>query len=225
MAKITFHGHAFLEIEHGGKIILIDPFVEGNIHNDLDANEIKCDYIILTHGHGDHYGSCIEIAKKNDATIIAVFELAENVTRKGCNAHAMQIGGSYSFPFGKVKFTIAHHSSSTPDGEYTGEAAGVILTLGDKIIYHAGDTGLFYDMKLIGDMNKIDHAFLPIGDNFTMGIDDAVKAAEFINASVVTPVHFDTFDVIKSDPEEFKRKIESIGKKCLIMNPGDTIEL
>ena len=137
----------------------------------------------------------------------------------------MHIGGAHNFDFGKVKFTIAHHGSMTPDNQYAGEASGVLITIDNKIIYHTGDTGLFYDMKLIGEINKIDYMLLPIGDNFTMGITDAVKAVEFVNPKIAIPIHYNTFPVINSDPQEFKKQLEDIGKNCRIMNFGEEIEL
>jgi L-ascorbate metabolism protein UlaG (beta-lactamase superfamily) len=137
----------------------------------------------------------------------------------------MHIGGSRKFDFGTVKFTIAHHGSITPDGQYAGEAAGVILNIDGKTIYHTGDTGLFYDMKLIGEMNSIDYMFVPIGDNFTMGIDDAVKAVEFVKPKVVIPIHYDTFGIIEADPNVFKEKVEAISFKCYIMKFGEEIEI
>ena len=223
--KITYYGHAFVQLENDGNSVVIDPFITDNPACKIKPNDVKCNFIILTHGHSDHYGDTIEIAKKNDALVIATFELAEHAGKSGAKVHHMNLGGAYNFPFGRLKLTLAHHSSSAPDGTYTGEAAGVLITIDGKTIYHAGDTALFYDMKLLGGMNKIDYAFLPIGDNFTMGIEDAVKAAEFINASTVTPVHYNTFDVIKANPDDFKKKVESIGIKCNIMNPGDVVEL
>ena len=227
--KAIFHGHAFVELrihaENKDYTVLIDPFITGNSLCDVKIDDLKCDYIILTHAHGDHYGDTEEIAKKNDATVISTFEICDYVAAKGLKAHHMNHGGANSFPFGKVKFTLAHHTSSFPDGTYGGNPAGVIISNDGKVIYHAGDTALFYDMKLIGEMHNINLAFLPIGDNYTMGIDDAVKAAEFIGADIVVPVHFDTFDVIRTDPQEFKKKIESIGKKCAVLNPGDEIEI
>jgi L-ascorbate metabolism protein UlaG (beta-lactamase superfamily) len=225
MNKIIYHGHSFTELHLKGKKILIDPFISGNPLCDIAADDMSCDYIILTHGHGDHLGDTIEIAKKNKATAIATAELAYYLRDKGVTAHDMNLGGSHAFPFGTVKLTIAHHSSSTPDGVYAGDPAGVIIDSENKIIYHAGDTALFYDMKLIGEMHRINYALLPIGDNYTMGIDDAVKAAEFLNAKTVIPIHYNTFDVIRADAEEFKRKIESIGKKCIVMKPGSSIEV
>jgi len=225
MTKLIYHGHSCIEIQHNEHTIFIDPFIEGNPLSDLKVEEVKCDFIILTHGHDDHFGSTLEIAKKNDALVITMVELSDYLYSKDIKTHGMNLGGSFNFPFGRVKMTIAHHSSSTPNGVYTGAPAGVILTMGEKNIYHAGDTALFYDMKLIGEMNKIDYAFLPIGDNFTMGIDDAVKAAEFLNADTIIPIHYNTFDVIKADPNEFKRKIESIGKKCSVLKAGESINL
>jgi L-ascorbate metabolism protein UlaG (beta-lactamase superfamily) len=225
MPKLTYHGHAVFEIKGSRHNIVIDPFFNGNTHAKIKPSEVKADYIVLTHAHGDHLGDAFEIAKNNNATIIAVNELANYAAEKGCKAHNMHIGGGYSFPFGRVKFTIAHHGSSSPDGRYMGEPAGVVITIDGKSIYHAGDTGLFLDMKLIGEMTPLDAALVPIGDNFTMGIDDAVKAIEFLNPKLAIPMHYDTFDIIKADPEEFKRKVESIGKKCTVIGFGECIEI
>jgi L-ascorbate metabolism protein UlaG (beta-lactamase superfamily) len=137
----------------------------------------------------------------------------------------MHIGGGYNFDFGRVKFTIAHHGSQTPDGVYAGEPAGMIISVDGKNIYYTGDTALFYDMKLIGEMNKIDYMLLPIGDNFTMGIEDAVKAVEFVHPTVAIPVHYNTFPVIQANPDEFKTKVEKIGRKCLVLKYGEEITL
>lgn len=223
--KIIYHGHSFVQIENNNYSILIDPFVTGNPTAITNIDNLKCNFVILTHGHGDHISDAIAIAKKYRAKVISSFEIANYAGKFEVGAHPLGIGGGYNFPFGRVKLTIAHHSSSFPDGSYAGNPAGVIITTDGKTIYHAGDTGLFYDMKLIGEMHKIDCAFLPIGDNFTMGIDDAVKAAEFINAEITVPIHFNTFDIIKANPEDFKKKVESIGKKCRIINIGDSIEI
>jgi L-ascorbate metabolism protein UlaG (beta-lactamase superfamily) len=170
-------------------------------------------------------GNAFEIAKNNNATIISVFELSNHVEQNGLKTHGMSIGGGHNFPFGRVKFTIAHHSSSTSDGKYMGDPAGIVLNVNGKNIYHAGDTGLFLDMKLIGEVNSIDIAIVPIGDNFTMGIDDAVKAVEFLNPKLAVPMHFNTFDVIQVDPNEFKRKVESIGRNCTVIPFGESIEI
>lgn len=231
MNKIIYHGHSFVEIKHDEYIIYIDPFIEGNPLCDIKIDDAVCNYIILTHGHNDHVGNTIELARAKDVKVIGMVELCDYLESKGVKTHGMNLGGAYNFPFGRVKLTLAHHSSSITyenqlgeyEYHYTGNPAGVILNIGEKTIYHAGDTALFYDMKLIGEMNKIDYAFLPIGDNFTMGIDDAVKAAEFLNAGTILPVHYNTFEVIEVDVNDFKRKIESIGKKCVIMKPGDEL--
>lgn len=224
MTRIVYHGHSFVELQADKDCIYVDPFIKGNTLCDIKLEDARCSYIILTHGHSDHFGNTVEIAKANDALVIGMVEIIDYLDGKGVKGHGMNLGGTRGFPFGKVKLTPAHHSSSLPGGIYAGNPSGVIINTGGKTIYHAGDTALFYDMKLIGEMNKIDYAFLPIGDNFTMGVDEAVKAAEFLNAGVVIPIHYNTFDVIKADAEEFKRKIESVGKKCLIMKSGEMFD-
>ena len=223
--KITYHGHSFVQIENDKFSIVIDPFISGNPVVKTPVDKVKCDYIILTHGHGDHISDAVEIAQKNDATVIAMFEIANFAAKNNLKNHPLSIGGGFNFPFGRVKLTIAHHSSSFPDGSYAGDPAGVLLYIDGKTIYHAGDTGLFYDMKLIGEMNNIDYAFLPIGVNFTMGIDDAVKAAEFVNAKITVPIHYNTFDIVRANPEDFKKKVDSIGKKCEIIKFGESINI
>ena len=225
MVKLIYHGHSAFEIKSDRFTILIDPFFTGNKHAKVKPANVKADYIILTHAHGDHIGDALEIAAHNNATIIAVNELANYAAEKGCKAHNMHIGGGHDFPFGRVKFTIAHHGSSAPDGRYMGEPAGVVLSLHDKNIYHAGDTGLFLDMKLIGEINVLDAAIVPIGDNFTMGIDDAVKAIDFLDPRLAIPMHYSTFGIIEADPYEFKRKVESIGKRCAVIPFGEALEL
>ena len=224
--KLKYFSHSAFQITtDDGKVILIDPFITGNPTTPINKENIKADFIILTHAHGDHIGDAFDIAKECDSLIIAVNELADYSIGKGLRAHNMHIGGSYNFDFGRVKFTIAHHGSLTPDGQYGGEPAGVIITINGKSIYHTGDTGLFYDMKLIGEMDSIDYMLLPIGDNFTMGITDAVKAVELANPGVAIPMHYNTFPVIEADPEEFKNKVESSGKGCLVLEYGQEIDL
>lgn len=224
--KLRYFSHsAFQVTTDSGTVILIDPFLDGNPTSPVKSDDVNADYIILTHAHGDHLGDTMKIAKKNNATVIAVNELADYSTSKGLNAHNMHIGGGHNFDFGRVKFTIAHHGSLSPDNHFGGEPAGVIITADDKTIYHAGDTGIFLDMKLIGEMDKIDYALLPIGDNFTMGVDDAVKAAEFLEADVSIPMHYNTFPVIESSPNEFKAKVEALGKKSIVLEYGQEIDL
>lgn len=224
MPKLTFLGHSAFLVEDEKTSIVIDPFLSGNPVAKVKPSDIKVDYIILTHGHGDHFGDSLEIAKANEAMIIAPNELALYCESKGAKAHPMHIGGAFNFSFGRVKLTIAHHGSAVPDGTYTGEPSGVLLTMDDRTFYHSGDTALFYDMKLIGEMNQIHVAALPIGDNFTMGIDDAVKATEFLQPEIVIPMHFKTFDVIDVDPEEFVSKVQSKGFKSKILEVGESLE-
>ena len=223
--KLKYFSHSAFQIttDEGIKI-LIDPFLDDNPTSPVKSKDIRADYIILSHAHDDHLGDTFKIANK-DTLIICVNELANCCISKGFNAHNMHIGGGFNFPFGRVKFTIAHHGSKTSEGEYAGGPAGIILTIKDKIIYHTGDTGLFTDMKLIGEMNKIDYMLLPIGDNFTMGIPDAVKAVELVNPKIAVPMHYNTFPVIKADPYEFKLKVEEKGLNCRVLNYGEEIEL
>ncbi len=224
MLKVTYLSHSALLLDDGTHQVAIDPFITGNPNSPVKWQEINAKFIVLTHAHGDHLGDTFEIAKKNGALVIAVNELANYVAQNGAKAHNMHIGGSYEFPFGKVKFTIAHHGSSV-GSEYMGEPAGVLITMGGKTIYHTGDTGLFSDMKLIGEMNSIDAMFLPIGDNFTMGIKDAVKAVEFVHPKLAVPIHYNTFPVIMADPNEFAAKVKATGFESKVMEYGETMVL
>jgi len=226
MLKINYLSHSTFIFDDGKHRIIIDPYLTGNPTCKMEVEDVKVDYIVLTHAHGDHISDLIKITKQNNATVIAVNELANYAIEKGLQAFNMHIGGAYNFPFGRLKFTIAHHGSALPDGRYMGVAAGVLLTMGDKMIYHTGDTGLFLDMKLIGEMNKIDAMCVCIGDCFTMGIDDAVKAVEFVNPELAIPMHYQTFPVIHTNPFEFKEKVEKkLGKKARVMEYGETITL
>lgn len=224
--KLKYFGHSAFQITTSTGIkILIDPFLDDNPVSNTKSSDVSADFIILTHGHGDHVGDGLKIGKQCNSLFICVNELAEWVKSKGLSAHNMHIGGAHTFDFGKVKFTIAHHGSLTPDNQYAGEASGALVTIEGKTIYHTGDTGLFYDMKLIGEMNPIDYMLLPIGDNYTMGITDAVKAVELANPKTAIPMHFNTFPIINSDPNEFKKLLESKGKNCKVMTFGEEIEL
>lgn len=224
--KLKYFSHSAFQITtDSGSVILIDPFFTGNPTSPVKAEEVKADYIILTHAHGDHIGDAFAIADRSKPTFICVNELANYCAAKGYTAHNMHIGGGYNFNFGRVKFTIAHHGSQTPDGQYAGEPAGVIISADGKNLYHCGDTGLFYDMKLIGETTSIDYMLVPIGDNFTMGIDDALKAVELTNPKTAIPMHYNTFPVIEADPEVFKNKLEAVGKNCIVLEYGQEITL
>lgn len=225
MLKLTYLSHSSFLLDDGTHQVIIDPFISGNPNSPVKASDIKAKFIVLTHAHGDHLGDGLTIAKANDGLVIAVNELANYAAEQGCNAHNMHIGGGWNFPFGRLKFTIAHHGSGSPDGRYMGEPAGVVIKMGDKTVYHTGDTGLFLDMKLIGEIDKIDAMMLPIGDNFTMGIDDAVRAVEFVNPKLSIPIHYNTFPVIQANPEEFKAKLTKNEKDCRVMKFGETITL
>lgn len=224
--KLRYFSHSSFQITtQKGEVILIDPFLDDNPTCPVQSKEITADYIVLTHGHGDHLGDSFAIGKRCDPLFICVNELANYCIDKGFKAHNMHIGGSYPFDFGRLKFTIAHHGSMTPDNMYAGEPAGVILTIDGKTIYHTGDTGLFYDMKLIGEMTSIDYMLVPIGDNFTMGITDAVKAVELANPEVAIPMHYNTFPVIEADPHLFASQVETLGKNAIVMEFGEEREL
>ncbi|MEI5905472.1 metal-dependent hydrolase [Bacillus spongiae] len=224
---ISYHGHSVVKIISGGKVILIDPFIKGNELTDLKVEEEAPDVIILTHGHNDHVGDTIELAKKKSALVIANFEIATYLSWQGLQTHGMHIGGAHTFSFGTVKLTQAFHGSSfiTDKKEmiYMGMAAGILFKAEGKTIYHAGDTSLFTDMKLIGEYNDIDVAFLPIGDNFTMGPEDAAIASEFLRAKTVVPMHYNTFPPIKQNPQSFIERLPS--GNGVIMKAGDEIKL
>lgn len=225
--KVTYHGHACFSVEGDGHALIIDPFLTGNPLADIGPSDVKVDAVLLSHGHGDHVGDAKEIAEKNNAVIVAPFELAMYFGAKGLNVHPMHLGGSHQFGFGKVKLTLAFHGSGIEENGqmiYAGNPCGFLITMGDKTFYHAGDTGLFGDMQIIGNRHKIDVAALPIGDNFTMGPDDAVQAAQWVKAKTVIPMHYDTFDLIKQDAQAFANEIKQAGMDTAILKPGQSFE-
>jgi L-ascorbate metabolism protein UlaG (beta-lactamase superfamily) len=224
MPRATFLGHACVTLAHDNHRLIIDPFLSGNPLAAADPGEIDVQHILVSHGHGDHIGDAIAIAKRTGATIIASYELATLCAGEGAQTHPMHIGGAHEFDFGRVKLTIAHHGGGhgTDAARYTGPPVGFLVTLGGKTLYHPGDTGLFYDMKLIGEMNDIELAFLPIGDNFTMGISDAVKAVEFLRPRRVVPMHYDTFPVVSADPGAFARQVTDA--EVVILKPGESVD-
>jgi L-ascorbate metabolism protein UlaG (beta-lactamase superfamily) len=224
---ISYHGHSVVKIKTGNFTILIDPFITGNKLTDLQVENEKPHVILLTHGHNDHVGDTVSIAKSCDALVVAPVELTDFLGWQGVRTHGMNIGGSWEFEFGKVNFTQAIHSSSyvTENNEiiYTGTPSGILFTAEGKTIYHAGDTSLFGDMKMIGDRNVIDVAFLPIGDNFTMGPEDAAYAIELLNPNLAVPIHYNTFPPIEQDPNLFKDNVKNHEVK--IMKAGDSFKL
>ncbi|MDP4085980.1 MAG: metal-dependent hydrolase [Bacillota bacterium] len=225
--KVSYHGHSVVQIQSNGKTILIDPFINGNGLTDLKVEDVHPDVIILTHGHGDHIGDTFEIAKRHNSLIVSTAEIATFFSFKGLRTHGMNIGGAYTFDFGKIKFTQAFHSSgfTTEQNEiiYLGMPMGALFMNEGKTVYHAGDTGLFSDMKLIGERNPIDLAFLPIGDNFTMGPEDAAYAAGLLKAKMVVPIHYNTFPPIKQNPQQFIEMLPT--GNGIVMNPGEVIEI
>lgn len=225
MVQARFLGHSCVSLTDGYHRLIIDPFLSGNPAAAMKPEEVDVEYVLVSHGHGDHIGDAIDIAKRTGATIIGNNELTLFCAKQGVNVHSMHIGGAHQFDFGRVKLTIAHHGGGYgPDASvYTGPPVGFVITMGDRTIYHPGDTGLFLDMKLIGEMNQIDLAFLPIGDNFTMGVDDAVKAVEFLRPKMVVPFHYNTFPAIQAGPDIFAQKVT--GTKVIILKPGETLEI
>ena len=226
--NITYFGQSVLLIEHGQDAIIIDPFINGNPHTNIKVEDLKVNYIYVTHGHGDHLGDTVELAKQNNATVIAPVELATWISWQGVNVVPMHIGGEKEFSFGKLKLVEAIHGSSIVDEENkqiinVGPASGVLLKIAGKTIYHAGDTALFRGMKTLGEYEQIDLAYLPIGNHFTMGIDDAVIAAEWIDAKQVVPIHYNTFPAIQADPNEFLNKLSK--KNGFVQEPNTTISL
>jgi L-ascorbate metabolism protein UlaG (beta-lactamase superfamily) len=226
---LTFIGHSAWRITHGTTDILIDPFITDNPSADkagVKPEDLNPTHIILSHGHWDHIGDTVAIAKRSGAQVIAVFELVNYLKSQGLeNLWEMATGGGHDFDFGHVKFTVAHHGSATNNGIYLGPAAGILLTLDNTTIYHSGDTALFSDMKLIGDRHPIDVALLPIGDNYTMDIDDAVTAVEFLHPKLTIPMHYNTWPPIAADAEQFRSKLEAKGFKAHILHPGESYQI
>jgi len=223
--KFTYYGQSAFELETGGKKLLFDPFITHNpLASHIDVSGLMPDYILLSHGHGDHVADLIPIQKQSGAKVICMAEIAGWLGKQGIEAHGMNIGGGFNFDFGRVKMVNAIHSSTMPDGAPGGNPAGFVIYGEGKKIYFAGDTALTYDMKLLAD-EKLDWAILPIGDNYTMGIDDAIKSTDFFECKNVIGVHYDTFPAIKIDHDEARTKFTNAGINLQLPGIGDSLEL
>jgi L-ascorbate metabolism protein UlaG (beta-lactamase superfamily) len=225
--NITYYGHSCFGVEINGKHIVFDPFISPNpLAGNIDVNTIPCDYILISHGHEDHVADAVALAKRTGATVVSNFEIVTWLSKQGVEkTHPMNTGGKWIFEFGKVKCVAAMHSSSLPDGSYGGSAMGFLLETSEGDFYYSGDTALMYDMKLIGDYRKINFSMLPIGDNFTMSIENAIIASDYVKCNNVIGMHYDTFGYIKIDREEAKRKFEMAGKNLILLEIGETIKL
>ncbi len=221
---MTYYGQSCFMVEAGGHKILFDPFITPNeLASHIDVDSIVPDFILVSHGHQDHVADLLPIAGRSGAMVVGSFELTTWLGNNGIsNTHPMNIGGKWQFPFGTVKMVNAVHSNSLPDGTYGGTEAGYVIQSGGKTIYYAGDTALHYDMKLLAELFTIDAAFLPIGDNFTMGVDDAIRAAGFIGCSNIIGMHYDTFGYIKIDKEEAVRKFAAAGLNLRLIPIGES---
>ena len=224
---LTSYGHACFSVSIKGKNILFDPFVTPNeLAKDIDINEIEADYIFVSHGHADHIADCVAIAQRTGATVVCAFEVGDWLKKQGLEKiHPMNTAGKWTFEFGTVKCVVAHHSSGMPDGSYGGNPLGFVFMTDEENFYYSGDTALTLDMQLIPKWTDLNFCILPIGDNFTMDVEDAIMAADFVKAMVVVGVHYDTFGYIKIDSEKAIQDFKAAGKTLLLPKIGQTIEL
>lgn len=225
--KFTYYGHACFAVQANGKTLLFDPFISPNpLAKKIDVSKVAADFILVSHGHGDHVADVAEIANRTGAKVIAPFEVGSWFEKKGVkNVQSMNHGGAAKMDFGRVKLTSAIHSSSMPDGSYGGNPAGFVIESNDGNFYYSGDSALTLDMKLVGESTKLSFAIFPIGDFFTMGIDDAVRAAEFVGVKKFVGVHYDTFPPIKLDHDGAKRVAQAAGMKLLLPAIGETVDI
>ncbi len=225
--KLTYYGHSCFGVRIKGKNIVFDPFILHNeLAKDIQPDSIEADYIFLSHGHADHIADCISIAKRTGCKVVANWEIHEWLNKQGIsNTHPMNTGGKWNFEFGTVKCVVAQHSSGLPDGSYGGNPMGFVFTSEEGNFYYSGDTALTLDMKLIPGWAKLNFAVLPIGDNFTMDIADAVKSADFIQCNTIVGVHYDTFGFIKIDRKEAVASFQASQKTLLLPAIGETIDI
>ncbi len=225
--EIRYLGHASFQIKMGGKTLVFDPFISGNpLVKDIDVKSVKADYVLLSHGHQDHVLDAEEIAKNNEATLISNYEVATWYQEKGCTIYPVNHGGKVELDFGTIKYVNAVHSSVLPDGTYGGNPGGFVLWNDSGCFYFAGDTALTWDMKLIPmTCPKLDFAILPIGDNFTMGYEDAIIACDFMECNKIIGCHYDTFPYIEMDKEAAKKAFEAAGKELILPAIGETINV
>jgi L-ascorbate metabolism protein UlaG (beta-lactamase superfamily) len=222
--NVKYYGHSCFEAVVKGKKLLFDPFITGNpLVKDIDINKLHPDYILISHGHVDHVGDAVAIAKQSNALVISNFEIVNWMDAQGAKkCHSMNTGGKFTFDFGSVKFFNAVHSSTMPDGANGGNPGGFIIQSDEGSFYFAGDTGLTYDMKLIGEYSCVNFAMLPIGGNFTMGVDNAIIASDMIKCTKIIGMHYDTFPIIAIDKTEAIEKFHRAGKELILLNIGET---
>ncbi len=225
--RLTYLGHSCCLLETAKARLIIDPYLNDNPAAKIKAVDVKCDFVLVSHGHEDHSGDAVEIAKRCDATVIANYELAEYLGAKGAKTHAMNPGGAHNFPFGRVKLTLAHHTSSVEAGLhpiYLGVPCGLLIQADGKTVYHAGDTALFMDMQLIGRAG-LDLALIPIGDNFTMGPDDAVLALDYLKPKVAVPIHYNTWPIIAQDGAAFAAQAAKSAHTVRALKAGESLDV